>query len=243
MRHAIKRLGERNRHMGFLIDFILHIDDHIVNIVNTFGSWTYLILFAVIFVETGAVIMPFLPGDSLLFAAGAISANPQYGLDPWLFAFLFWVAALTGDSLNFYIGKHVGKAMMNHRFFGRFIKKESIAEAEQFFDKHGAMAIILARYMPIIRTFAPFVAGGSGLPYKRFIKYSVIGATTWTILATGAGYFFGNIPFVKENFSAVIIGIVVVTAIPAAVSAIKGQLRKKHSLPGELAKKDANADK
>lgn len=211
--------------MSYLIDFILNIDKHVVEIVTQFGNYTYLILFGIIFIETGAVIFPFLPGDSLLFAAGAISANPIYGLNPWIFALLFWIAALTGDSLNFFIGKHVGQAMIEHKFFGRFIKKESIEKSEVFFKKYGAISIIFARYLPIIRTFAPFVAANSGVEYKLFIKYSIIGATTWTILATGAGYFFGNIPFVKNNFSAVIMGIILITLLPALIGAIRSKLK------------------
>lgn len=213
--------------MSYLIDFILHIDKHVVQIVTQFGNWTYLILFAIIFVETGAVILPFLPGDSLLFAAGAISANPAYGLDPWLFAFLFWIAALSGDSLNYFIGKYIGKAMMDHHFFGRFIKRESVEKSEVFFKKYGAAAIIFARYLPIIRTFAPFVAANSGVDYKLFIRYSIIGATSWTVIATGAGYFFGNIPFVKNHFTAVILGIIVVTLLPAVIAAVRSKFSKK----------------
>lgn len=213
--------------MSYLIDFILHIDKHVVQIVTQFGDWTYLILFAIIFVETGAVILPFLPGDSLLFAAGAISANPAYGLNPWLFAFLFWIAALTGDSLNYFIGKYVGKTMMDHHFFGRFIKRESVEKSEAFFKKYGALAIIFARYLPIIRTFAPFVAANSGVEYKLFIRYSIIGATTWTIIATGGGFFFGNILFVKNHFTAVILGIIVVTSLPAVIAGIRSKFSKK----------------
>ncbi|MBM7544081.1 VTT domain-containing protein [Periweissella beninensis] len=212
--------------MSFLIDFILHIDDHIVQLVTQFGSWTYIILFFIIFIETGIVIMPFLPGDSLLFAAGAISANAAYGLDPWLFALLFWLAALTGDSLNFLIGRSIGPKLIHNRYIGRFIKQSSLDDAQAFFDKHGAMAIILARYMPIIRTFAPFVAATSGLTYHRFIKYSVIGATSWTLIATGAGYFFGNIPFIKAHFSGVLLGIIGVTLLPIIISTIKSKLQK-----------------
>ncbi|CAH0419492.1 VTT domain-containing protein [Periweissella ghanensis] len=214
--------------MSYLIDFILHIDKHVIQIVTQFGNWTYAILFAIIFIETGAVILPFLPGDSLLFAAGAISANPIYHLNPWLFAFLFWIAALTGDSLNYFIGKYVGHAMMEHRFFGRFIKRESIQKSEAFFTKYGAVAIIFARYLPIIRTFAPFVAANSGVEYKLFLKYSIIGATTWTIIGTGAGYFFGNILFVKNHFSAVIFGIIIVTLLPAVIAGLKSKLSSKH---------------
>lgn len=150
--------------MTTLIDFILHIDTHIIQIVNQFGDWTYLILFAIIFIETGAVIMPFLPGDSLLFAASAIAADPRYNLNIWIFALLFLIACLGGDSLNFLIGHKIGKTLSNHSLFGKLINKESLAKSEAFFERHGAPAIILARFMPIIRTFAPLCCGRIWLP-------------------------------------------------------------------------------
>lgn len=212
--------------MSFLIDFILHIDAHLENIVNTFGNWTYLIVFSIIFIETGAVIMPFLPGDSLLFAASALAASPKYNLNIWYFVVLFFIASVVGDSLNFYLGKTVGKAMTNHSFFGRFIKKENIEKTEAFFEKHGGIAITLARFMPIIRTLSPFVCGGSGVKYTSFIKYNLIGATAWVTICCGAGFFFGNIPFVKEHFSMVIIGIIGVSLLPAIIGAIKSKLSK-----------------
>ena len=143
--------------MAYLIDFVLHIDSHLVTIVNTFGNWTYLILFAIIFIETGAVIMPFLPGDSLLFAACAMAANPNYNLNIWVFVILFLLAPFLGDSLNFFIGHKVGKSLTKNSFFGRFIKEDHLKKTEAFFEKHGGMAISLARFMPIIRTMSPFV--------------------------------------------------------------------------------------
>lgn len=212
--------------MSFLIDFILHIDAHLENIVNTFGNWTYLIVFSIIFIETGAVIMPFLPGDSLLFAASALAASPKYHLNIWYFIVLFFIASVVGDSLNFYLGKTAGKAMTNHSFFGRFIKEENIKKTEAFFEKHGGIAIALARFMPIIRTLSPFVCGGSGVKYSSFIKYNLIGATVWVAICCGAGFFFGNIPFVKEHFSMVILGIIGVSLLPAIIGAIKSKLSK-----------------
>lgn len=212
--------------MSFLIDFILHIDAHLENIVNTFGNWTYLIVFSIIFIETGAVIMPFLPGDSLLFAASALAASPKYHLNIWYFIILFFIASVVGDSLNFYLGKTAGKAMTNHSFFGRFIKEENIKKTEAFFEKHGGIAIALARFMPIIRTLSPFVCGGSGVKYSSFIKYNLIGATAWVAICCGGGFFFGNIPFVKEHFSMVILGIIGVSLLPAIIGAIKSKLSK-----------------
>lgn len=209
--------------LSTLIDFVLHIDVHLVQIVNQFGPLTYLILFAIIFIETGAVIMPFLPGDSLLFAASALAADQRYHLSIWLFITLFLIACIGGDSLNFLIGHKIGKSLSNHSLFGKLINKDSLSRAELFFEKHGAPAIILARYMPIIRTFAPFAAAGSGFPYSRFIRFSLIGCTSWVAICCGAGYFFGNLPFVQEHFSLIIIAIIVVTLIPAVVGFIKSK--------------------
>ncbi|MBW9299922.1 VTT domain-containing protein [Pediococcus acidilactici] len=213
--------------MQTLIDFVLHIDEHLVTIVNNFGNYSYLILFAIIFIETGAVILPFLPGDSLLFAATALSAKPEYGLNVWAFIILFSLAALLGDSLNFFLGKHVGMALRRHPFFGKFISDEKMDEAQQFFGKHGNISITLARFMPIIRTFAPFVAAGANMPYRSFIRYNIVGNFAWVAVCCGAGYFFGNIPFVKEHFSLVVIGIIVVSLIPAIISFIKSKSKKQ----------------
>jgi membrane-associated protein len=210
-----------------LIDFVLHIDEHLVTIVNNFGNYSYLILFAIIFIETGAVILPFLPGDSLLFAATALSAKPEYGLNVWAFIILFSLAALLGDSLNFFLGKHVGMALRRHPFFGKFISDEKMDEAQHFFEKHGNISITLARFMPIIRTFAPFVAAGANMPYRSFIRYNIVGNFAWVAVCCGAGYFFGNIPFVKEHFSLVVIGIIVVSLIPAIISFIKSKSKKQ----------------
>lgn len=210
--------------MTTLIDFILHIDSHIISIVNTFGNWSYLILFAIIFIETGAVILPFLPGDSLLFAACALAANPDYHLSITVFITLFLIASIAGDSLNFLIGHKIGKTLSDHSLFGKLIDKKSLAKAEMFFEKHGAPAIILARYMPIIRTFAPFVSAGSGFPYKRFIRFSLIGCVSWVLICSLCGFFFGNLPFVQSHFSAIILGIIIVTMIPAVVGFFRSKV-------------------
>ena len=214
--------------INFIIDFILHINDHLVSVVHLFGDWTYLILFAVIFIETGAVIMPFLPGDSLLFAACALAANPEYHLSFWLFAFLFLMACLSGDSLNFFIGSKVGRSVSQSPFWGRFIKEENLRKTEAFFEKHGGIAISLARFMPIIRTMSPFVSGASGVAYKTFLKYNVIGAVSWVILCCCSGYFFGNFPVVKEHFSLIIIGIIIVSLLPAVFTALKAKLKQNN---------------
>ena len=208
----------------FLIDFILHIDAHIASLVTQFGPWTYLILFAIIFIETGIVIMPFLPGDSLLFAAGAVAATPaglHAGLNHWVFMVLFFVAAVTGDSLNFWIGRTGGYKLIRHPVIGRFIKETHIHEAEAFFEKRGAAAIIIGRYMPIVRTFIPFVAGISQFPYSHFLRNNVIAAFSWSLIATGAGYLFGNIPFVSAHFSVIILGIALITLLPTIIGIIR----------------------
>ena len=214
--------------MAQFIDFVLHIDSHLVSIVNSFGDWTYLILFLIIFIETGAVIMLFLSGDSLLFAVCALAANPEYHLNIWIFVALFLIAPITGDSLNFWIGKTVGRKLTKNSFFGKFIKEDDLNKTEAFFEKHGGMAISLARFMPIIRTFSPFVAGGSGVKYSKFVRYNVAGAFAWVALCCGGGYFFGNFPFVKEHFSMIVIGIIVISLLPAVISGIKAKVSKKN---------------
>lgn len=210
----------------FFIDFILHIDNYIYSIANTVGLWTYLILFLVIFVETGVVILPFLPGDSLLFAAGALAANPKMHFSVLVFGILFFIAAFVGDTCNFFIGRTAGYRLVHHKFFSQFIKEDNIKDAELYFEKYGSTSIILGRYIPIIRTFVPFVAGLSQFPVSSFIKRSFIAALSWTVIAAGAGYLFGNIPFVKTHFSAIILAIVFVTLLPSAITVVKTRDRK-----------------
>ncbi|AEN99273.1 Protein dedA [Fructilactobacillus sanfranciscensis TMW 1.1304] len=214
--------------MSTLIDFVLHIDKHLITIVNNFGDWTYLILFLIILVETGAVILPFLPGDSLLFAAAALSANPKYGLNIWIFIILFLIASVSGDSLNFFIGKKIGMAITENRFLSKFIKKKDFDHARTFFDKYGAVAIFIARFMPIVRTFAPFVAASSDYKYSKFIKYNLTACIAWVTLCCGGGYFFGNIPFVQKHFSIVVISIIFISLIPVIVGIIKSHLNSKN---------------
>lgn len=211
----------------FFIDFILHIDNYIYSIANTVGLWTYLILFLVIFVETGVVILPFLPGDSLLFAAGALAANPKMHFSVLVFGILFFIAAFVGDTCNFFIGRTAGYRLVHHKFFSQFIKEDNIKDAELYFEKYGSTSIILGRYIPIIRTFVPFVAGLSQFPVSSFIKRNFIAALSWTVIAAGAGYLFGNIPFVKTHFSAIILAIVFVTLLPSAITVVKTSKKKK----------------
>lgn len=210
-----------------MIDFIIHIDHHIYSLAQSFGGWTYFILFFIIFIETAAVIMPFLPGDSLLFAAGALSANPAMPFKVSIFFILFFIAAFLGDTCNFFIGRTVGHKMVQHHFFSKFIQQKHIDDAEQYFEKNGSLAIILGRYIPIIRTFVPFVAGISQFTPIDFIKRAFIAALSWSLIATGAGYLFGNIPFVKAHFSVIIMGIIVVTLLPSLITVFNSMRSKK----------------
>lgn len=209
-----------------LIDFILHIDDHLVELVSTYGTETYLFLFLIIFVETGVVIMPFLPGDSLIFAGAALSANGS--LNIFILFFVVFFAAVIGDTVNYHIGKAFGNKLLNWN--NRFIKKEYIEKTSHFFERHGGKSIIIARFVPIIRTFAPFVAGIGKMHYFKFLSYNVVGAALWVLLFCVAGFFFGNIPFVKDNFSVVIIAIILISLLPAVIGAIKAKLGDKKKL-------------
>lgn len=205
-----------------VFDFILHIDVHLGQIILDYGTLTYAILFGIIFVETGLVFVPFLPGDSLLFAAGAFAALGSLNL--WMVLGLMVIAAITGDTMNYWIGHFFGQKLVDNPKVP--INKEHIEETQKFFDKHGGKTIILARFVPIVRTFAPFVAGIGRMKYSQFISYNVIGGVTWVFVATLAGYFFGNIPFVKENFSLVVLGIVGVSIVPMIIPIVKKWLKK-----------------
>ncbi|PIS18195.1 hypothetical protein COT54_00585 [Candidatus Collierbacteria bacterium CG09_land_8_20_14_0_10_46_12] len=204
-----------------VFDFILHIDVHLGAIIASYGVLTYGILFVIIFVETGLVFVPFLPGDSLLFAAGAFAALGSLNL--WVVIPLMMLAAVLGDTVNYWIGHFFGHKLVQNPHVP--INKEHIEETQRFFDKHGGKTIILARFVPIVRTFAPFVAGIGRMHYGQFISYNAIGGVLWVLLATLAGFFFGNIPFVKENFSLVVLGIVLVSVVPMLLQVIKKVLK------------------
>ena len=202
-----------------IFDFILHIDVHLTEIVSNYGTLTYVVLFLVVFCETGLVVTPFLPGDSLFFAAGAISASS--GLNVVLTIVVCMVAAIVGNTVNFAIGKRVGPAIFNKE--SRFIKKEYLEKTKAFYDKHGTKAIVLSRLLAIFRTFVPFIAGIAGMnPFKHLV-YNIVGAVLWVNIFVLGGYFFGSIPFVQNNFSLVIIGILVVTVLPAVITVIKAK--------------------
>lgn len=207
------------------IDFFIHLDDHLNTLVQTCGSWTYLVLFLIVFCETGLVFTPFLPGDSLLFAVGTLAAVGILDIQGTLF--ILSAAAILGDSANYGIGR-----VLAPKVFGLekipFLKQEYLERTEKFFEKYGGKTIIIARFVPIIRTFAPFLAGVGAMRYRRFLLYNVAGGLLWVFLLTLAGYYFGALPFVKENFSLVILGIIIVSILPGVVEFLRH--RKKGML-------------
>jgi membrane-associated protein len=206
-----------------LIDIFLHLDKHLNEIIGQYGAWTYLILFVIIFCETGLVITPILPGDSLLFAAGALAALGSLDVF-WLFV-LLTIAAIIGDTVNYWIGHWVGPRIF-HRENVRFLNKKHLERTHEFYERYGGKTIIIARFVPIIRTFAPFVAGIGSMTYWRFIAYNIIGGVAWVAICVFAGYFFGNLEIVKNNFSLVIIAIVLISILPMAVEYIRHRMSK-----------------
>ncbi len=206
--------------LGQLVDLALHLDRHLLQIVDAYGVWTYLILFAVVFCETGLVVTPFLPGDSLLFAAGAFAAAGVLEL-PWLLV-LLTAAAILGDTANYWIGYAARRRLAEQ---GRlpFVKPAHLERTHAFYEKYGGKTIILARFVPIVRTFAPFVAGVGTMTYGRFMSYNVVGGIAWVLVCALGGYFFGNLPFVREHFSWVILAIIVVSLVPAVVEVLRAR--------------------
>jgi membrane-associated protein len=207
-----------------ILDYFLNLDAHLGVLINNYGVWTYLILFLIIFAETGFVVTPFLPGDSLLFAAGALAASLGV-LNPWLLFGLLTVAAILGDSVNYAIGHAIGPRVFREDV--RFLKREYLDRTHEFYEKHGGKTIILARFMPIIRTFAPFVAGVGAMTYQKFITYNVVGGIVWVGMFTFLGYFFGNIPAVQHNFTYVILGIIFVSVLPPIYEVLRSRSKKK----------------
>ena len=197
-----------------LIDLILHLDRYLVDLVTRFGGWTYAILFLIIFCETGLVLMPFLPGDSLLFAIGALTSTGA--LDVYWISILLIVAAILGDTVNYWIGYSIGPRIFTSDR-SRWLNREHLERTHRFYEKYGGKTIILARFMPIIRTFAPFVAGIGRMSYGRFLLYNVVGGVVWIVLFVAAGFWFGNIPIVKRNFTLVILAIIVLSILPAII--------------------------
>lgn len=201
------------------VDFVLHVDVYLEQIISNYGGWTYGLLFLIVFMETGFVVTPFLPGDSLIFAASTFAARGT--LDPWLMFGLLAFAAVLGDTVNYWIGHRIGKRAYSGEI--KWIKKEYMERTHAFFEKHGGKTIFLARFVPIIRTFAPFVAGVSRMSYGFFFRWNVIGGITWVATFTLLGYFFGNIPFVQKNFELVIIAIILISLVPAVVEGVKAR--------------------
>lgn len=207
------------------IDFFLHLDKHLFNIVEQYGTLTYVILFLIVFTETGLVIMPLLPGDSLLFAAGAIAANETTGLNVWLIIIILIIAALLGDNVNYFMGKTFG-GQIKKREKILFLKREYLEKTEAFYEKHGGSTVIMARFIPIVRTVAPFVAGAGSMNYSRYIVFCVVGALLWVPTLTLLGYFFGNMDIVKKNFELVIFGIIGISILPMIFSYLKSRFAK-----------------
>jgi len=205
----------------YLIDIILHMDKYLGQIIQEYGTWTYLLLFFVIFIETGVVIFPFLPGDSLLFAAGTFAGLGYLNIG--ILFVLLSVAAIAGDTVNYWIGHAIGPRAFSGNI--RFLKKEYMDRTHAFYEKHGGKTIIIARFIPIIRTFAPFVAGVGEMTYGKFISYNVIGGVAWVALFTFGGYFFGNLPIVQENFSFVILAIIFISVLPGIIEFIRGRMK------------------
>jgi len=208
----------------YLIDFVLHIDRHLLEIVTNYQTWTYLILFIVVFCETGLVVTPFLPGDSLLFAAGAISAMPAHPLSLPLLLLIFFAAAFSGDNTNFFFGRFLGHKVYEKDY--KLIRRKYLDQTHAFYEKHGGKTLIIARFIPIIRTFAPFVAGVGSMRYFRFLSFSIVGNLIWVNLFCIAGYLFANNSFVKKNFSIVIIGIILVSLLPPVFAFLKHKFTK-----------------
>lgn len=203
------------------IDIILHLDKYLGVLISNYGLATYLILFLIIFLETGLVVTPILPGDSLIFAAAAFAATGALNIG--ILLVVLAVAAILGDTSNYEIGRHIGQKLIN-RENSRFIKKEYIEKTNAYYDKYGGKTIVIARFIPIVRTFAPFVAGIGKMNYKHFITFNAIGGALWVCIVAALGFFFGNIPFVAKNFSVVIIAIIFISVLPGVISILKAKL-------------------
>lgn len=214
--------------VAFFVDWILHLDSRLTDLLAEYGLWVYVILFIIIFLETGLVVTPFLPGDSLIFAAGAIAAQVSLaGFNPIALFVILAVAAILGDSVNYALGHHLGKRIYHRNY--KWLNREHLDKTHAFYEKYGGKTIVLARFIPIIRTFAPFVAGAGAMEYRKFITYNIAGGITWVGLFVFAGYFFGNIAWVKENFTLVIFAIILTSFIPPVIEFVKHHYSKRVS--------------
>lgn len=205
------------------IDIFMHLDKHLNTVIQTYGMWTYLILFLIIFCETGLVVTPLLPGDSLLFAAGAFAAMGS--LDPWLLFILLTIAAVLGDTVNYGIGHYMGPKVFQKEN-SKIFKKEYLDRTHSFYERYGAKTIVIARFVPIVRTFAPFVAGVGSMTYRQFLVYNLAGGALWIAVCIFGGYLFGNIPFVKKNFTLVILGIIFVSILPGIIEVMRHRFKR-----------------
>ncbi|PRR79832.1 DedA family protein [Clostridium luticellarii] len=213
-----------------LINVVLHIDKYLNIIIQNYGLWTYGIIFLIIFCETGLVITPFLPGDSIIFATGALASEGM--LEVFTLYIIFFLAAVLGDTANYFIGKKIGTGILEKENI-RFVNKEHLDKAHRFYEKHGSMAIVLGRFIPIIRTFVPFIAGIGEMSYSKFITYNVLGGFLWVSLFLWGGYFFGSLPFIKRNFSYVVIAIIIISLIPAVVTFVR-ERKKDDTVDAEI---------
>jgi len=216
----VSDLGELARSA---VDFFLHLDRHLAELTARYGVWTYAILVGIVFCETGFVVTPFLPGDSLLFTAGAIAALGS--LDPWLLNGLLFVAVLAGDNLNYWIGRFIGPRAFTGEF--RFFRKEHLERTHAFFERHGGRTVVLARFVPIVRTFTPFVAGIGAMRYPRFLAYSLAGGAFWVTAFVWAGFFFGNLPAVRTHFSLVVLGIIALSSLPILIGILQERRKRR----------------
>ncbi|MGH4140599.1 VTT domain-containing protein [Clostridium sp.] len=205
------------------INGIMHIDKYLTLLIQQYGLLTYIIIFLIIFIETGLVVMPFLPGDSMLFAAGALAGIGSMNI--FTLFVVVYIAAVLGDSTNYHIGKKIGKKILEKKEL-KYINKEHLEKAQDFYEKHGSMTIVIGRFIPIIRTFVPFVAGIGEMNYSKFIPYNIIGGGLWVSLFLGGGYFFGNLSFIKEHFSYMLIAIIIISLLPAVIMFIKEKRKK-----------------